>query len=1182
MYWLIVVLLASFGAKAAPCPGGVIGDCSLDFPPEHVKGDRLPDGTPPPPEPVPDAATGPAVGTRWPDSEDRPQPGPRQPPAPEHGAGMCDLDPSCSVTRQELVDDGQLCEDGLGQQLCLLAQPDSLPMSLLPEDTGATSQDVTTAATVGDPIVASSGALSLRLVDVALPGPVAPLTFARSYSSRGTGTSSLGASWVHEYEMRVQPLRVRDDARPEVCWDGDERCALVLDGQGNERLFVRFVGQSFYVEPTGTTDTLTREQAGWALVDIAGNEARFDDEGALIERRDRDGNGVSVEQEPVPLYAMYRDLCAEAGRGGASSNEDPRFCATLAAAFGDAPARQWPAWQLDGGTNRLVDQKCDYRLVPDLSAGRQCRALSPAQVFSGVDTLHHPASRGGLYLEDVLAVKCGDHPPRWGVVSRMNPLVPALGQLDALIQGFSSAANGCTFYDCVEARTIVDTVPRGDRGFRKECSAETWVASSGKLAWPEPTREKWVAVGKDFLPSVVAFPRQAADHRYSDAQWASLEQLLAQGFVDLRPIGGTHGMYLTTPLPAGSAKHRVRAVRDDLGRKLTFRYVEGQVGEPASFEREGLLRDVSGPGFVLRFDYNRPPNAPARFREEFLTRVTRKITEPSYAPLSPEGRRIESREASYVYGWPDSRGQGGYADGVRLLAATLGTTHEGQLATAATVQQYLRSAADNIIEVHRKGDHDEDVVEVTTAYDLDPWSPTLDRAVEQVAGDLAAAQRDGALPEHASPMTLEYAFAASDGAPAVAGWLPAATLKRYADEQAHRGGRASDGYAPSPEALAVLHNTRRADVSCSEMARESLKALRDASTTVDLVEHRAKAADDLERVCAWTHVFDQDEREKVLGFNFLGHLLVEASVTTDHSRAFYVDRQTDVDGAVVVESTVSDGPVFLPSGQGRAVYSYDYGFASKAAQEGTAKLWRARHNLTRAREVPDGGRVVETLGRALDGETSVEVVSHEKTYEYEPISFQVKRTLTSAITESGSVPLHEVLIEHGADCTVEKPAASDCELSFFLCQGGRERLAGLYGASTAVLRMCPLDEGCGGAKTAFEAELDEADVAAARGDDPLTLEVRDRLGTVRVAAQEAVRGKALVELSRAVSVASAALEICRAAGARAIVSVGLLPGRPANGERAALARAVKAGVTVVQSTRGVRGSVGPQHHLHPG
>ncbi|WP_068079764.1 asparaginase [Novosphingobium rosa] len=59
----------------------------------------------------------------------------------------------------------------------------------------------------------------------------------------------------------------------------------------------------------------------------------------------------------------------------------------------------------------------------------------------------------------------------------------------------------------------------------------------------------------------------------------------------------------------------------------------------------------------------------------------------------------------------------------------------------------------------------------------------------------------------------------------------------------------------------------------------------------------------------------------------------------------------------------------------------------------------------------------------------------------------------------------------------------------------------------------------------------------------------------------------------------AAIDAFVAAGAQGIVSAGLLPGRPANGEQAAIARAVAAGVSVVQATRGLRGNVVPQAFL---
>ncbi|WP_081768906.1 asparaginase [Herbaspirillum sp. RV1423] len=59
----------------------------------------------------------------------------------------------------------------------------------------------------------------------------------------------------------------------------------------------------------------------------------------------------------------------------------------------------------------------------------------------------------------------------------------------------------------------------------------------------------------------------------------------------------------------------------------------------------------------------------------------------------------------------------------------------------------------------------------------------------------------------------------------------------------------------------------------------------------------------------------------------------------------------------------------------------------------------------------------------------------------------------------------------------------------------------------------------------------------------------------------------------------AAIDGLLRAGTRGIISIGLAPGRPANGERAALQCAVKAGVVVVQATRAPRGVVPPQDFL---
>lgn len=84
--------------------------------------------------------------------------------------------------------------------------------------------------------------------------------------------------------------------------------------------------------------------------------------------------------------------------------------------------------------------------------------------------------------------------------------------------------------------------------------------------------------------------------------------------------------------------------------------------------------------------------------------------------------------------------------------------------------------------------------------------------------------------------------------------------------------------------------------------------------------------------------------------------------------------------------------------------------------------------------------------------------------------------------------------------------------------------------------------------------------------------------------REAIAGEAsgLPRVDIAYSYAGAdgaAIEAFVSAGARGIVSAGLLPGRPANGEAPALAAAAAQGVIVVQATRGARGNVVPQAFL---
>jgi len=110
---------------------------------------------------------------------------------------------------------------------------------------------------------------------------------------------------------------------------------------------------------------------------------------------------------------------------------------------------------------------------------------------------------------------------------------------------------------------------------------------------------------------------------------------------------------------------------------------------------------------------------------------------------------------------------------------------------------------------------------------------------------------------------------------------------------------------------------------------------------------------------------------------------------------------------------------------------------------------------------------------------------------------------------------------------------------------------------------------------------------AAPGSGPLGQVLADgtlrltRVGTTPVGAFSSAELDELPRVDIALSYAGAdgaAIEAFVAAGARGIISAGLLPGRPANGERAALVAAARAGLVVVQATRGTNGMVPVQAH----
>lgn len=251
-------------------------------------------------------------------------------------------------------------------------------------------------------------------------------------------------------------------------------------------------------------------------------------------------------------------------------------------------------------------------------------------------------------------------------------------------------------------------------------------------------------------------------------------------------------------LPTGDRKLRPKLVRDNLGRELTFQYHD----DPSDLTTYGLLEKVHGPDSItsVTYSYQRPGSYPERLQESFLTQVDRNDGNGTLEAGLEAGFE---RTIEYTYSWPGvgfgdyttsaqsvydaylayfstftgckwddlsavvcmpqaSFSQGSAITSVAVCDAN-GSLHDsGGLAFPggnisgsgggcikggyhyseespcflATQEEhrYVSSIADNIVQIVR-----DNVVEVSSRYELNPNDPSFDRVTVQRYGGMANA-----------------------------------------------------------------------------------------------------------------------------------------------------------------------------------------------------------------------------------------------------------------------------------------------------------------------------------------------------------------------------------------------------------------------------------------------------------
>lgn len=159
-----------------------------------------------------------------------------------------------------------------------------------------------------DPVTLGDGTFVIDATDLDFAGPVAPLQFVRHYESRNAGRSTMGSAWDHNWSARIVALT--PDTLPSwaapYCAGGDgERTAVLAYRSGAVELFAKDLRTQLFMPGAGSTDTILRVADGWMRRTADGALERYDGLGHLRSRRDRFGNGFSVDVEPTPLQTMY-------------------------------------------------------------------------------------------------------------------------------------------------------------------------------------------------------------------------------------------------------------------------------------------------------------------------------------------------------------------------------------------------------------------------------------------------------------------------------------------------------------------------------------------------------------------------------------------------------------------------------------------------------------------------------------------------------------------------------------------------------------------------------------------------------------------------------------------------------------------------------------------------------------
>lgn len=905
----------------------------------------------------------------------------------------------------------------------------------------------------GDPVELSSGALRISQRDLHFPAPVGSLEFTRRYSSQSNWRGSLGSNWRHNFEVRL--IEVTEQNRPS--WlpaDYSSRSLILQNGAASTEVFVKVQGDSYYLSPTGSSNTIRKTSEGWILQTPDGTTQDFNDFGYLTKNYDRFGNGYDITYEQTPLYFFYQRYCS-ADHANLFLREDPRTCQALAYVFGDAPKRRHFTWgPVQNENSQLKTVYCDN----SEQFGPQCERYSQTDWLTGEVVGEYWVCPLEFFDEWACAS------PGW---DRRNGKLP-------------QPQNSPTKAFKIQNDMLYHT-PALPSEFAYNIYHQQLLNQNPEAHTNNPD-----------LP----FPFEGF---FADLQ--HLEHFLDQGASGVKvtedlyssfasTMQRKYGIWHTPENTYGSLKLRPTRVRDNLGREITFHYYDsGDVTGPnstASINSFGLLKEVRALGSTIRFTYSRPSDLPRRLNEMFLTRVTRGVDSSSLAAgigqsYDPLGNPADDRVLEYTYNWPNYTRTPSYDHfDYGLWKQTLSQTPAKRRGASLDALNYISQIADNIVTIRKKGDDSTLNVQSEHRYQIDPSDPSsLDRIVKQRAsGSIQPASASPAWETEFGEYSLSY----TDTNPreilgATPPDLPASLLARYplepvpevirnelllyvsAMETLENNGADISTLTPSvPYYSLVVDESSprltRSAVSCATLSAATSQSFspllpRDSlelglGALLDRLKH------DSLRICSWTYTRDRDNTERYLGFNYRGQILVDATYEIENSDFIIQEFLYDARGNLVAKRTPTVGEDPWDILDGETTYSWC------SAANSSEYSWRLQSSLLRKTQTPAGGQVAHYDHDHGNSSTKARYVS----YVTEPFFAQTASVIHGVVEETGqSSDLFERRYRFSKRCTPVQDN-SLCKRFPRACLFDKKLIQQFQRLSTELNKQCTSRDSC--------------------------------------------------------------------------------------------------------------------------